>query len=114
MDAYNLPFNLRDALLCLGFLFGMGVGVFLIIRKQVVAGGLSVAAFVLFSLDPLLEVILFRVLGNNLSAEGDFQTLNWIYACVTGPVNLLGIAALLAALIVAVRNQSPELLTPPY
>jgi len=43
-----------------------------------------------------------------------FNTLNWIYACVTGPVNLLGIAALLAALILAVRNQSPEVLTPPY
>ena len=48
VDAYNLPFNLRDGLLCLGFLVG------------------------------------------------------------------LGIAALLAALILAVRKQSPELLTPPY
>ena len=114
MDAYNLPYNLRDVLLCLGFLAGMGVGVFLIIRKQVVAGGLAVAAFLLFSLDPILEFILFRVVWNTVSTDSGYQALNWTYACVTGAADLLGVGALLVALVLAVRNQSPELLTPPY
>lgn len=114
MDAYNLPYNLRDVLLCLGFLVGVGVGVFLIIRKQVVAGGLTVAAFLLFSLDPILEFILFRVVWNTVSTDGGYQALNWTYACVTGAADLLGVGALLVALVLAVRNQSPELLTPPY
>ena len=114
MDAYNLPYNVRDVLLCLGFLVGMGVGVFLIVRKQVVAGGLTVTAFVLFSLDPLLEVILFRVLWNTMSTDSGYQALNWTYACASSAANLMGVGALLVALILAVRNQSPELLTPPY
>jgi ABC-type sulfate transport system permease component len=104
MDAYNLPYNVRDVLLRLGFLVGMGVGVFLIVRKQVVAGGLTVTAFVLFSLDPLLEVILFRVLWNTMSTDSSYQALNWTYACASSAANLLGVGALLVALILAVRN----------
>ena len=103
MDPINLPFNLRDALICLGFFVGIVGGIFLIIRRQTVAGGLAIAGFVLFSLDPITEVFLFRVLG---SATENFEMLNWTYACIGGPATFLGVVALIAALIVLVRSQS--------
>ena len=45
--------NLRLVILCLGFLIGIGAGVFLIVRKRMVPGILTLAGFVVQSLIPL-------------------------------------------------------------
>lgn len=42
---YRILFDLRDGLLCLGFLAGMGGAVYLFSRNQKTAGGLALAAF---------------------------------------------------------------------
>jgi hypothetical protein len=111
MDDPNLPFNLRDGLLCLVFLAGIGAGIFLIVRKQAKAGGLALAGFVLFSIDPIAEVILFRILLNFNSDNYNF--LNWTYACISGLSVFLGSAALIAALIMAAWPQVAEPVPPP-
>ena len=107
MDPYLLPYAVRDALLCLTFLAGMGAGVLLITRRQTTAGGLALAAFILFSLDPITDIVIFQVMPNVATID-DYTPLNWAYACITGPAILLGVAALIAALIVNTRSQTPE------
>ena len=106
MDPYMLPYTLRDSLLCLTFLAGMGAGVLLITRRQTTAGGLVLAAFILFSIDPIAEIVLFQMIPNALSID-DYTPLNWSYACISGPAILLGVAALIAALFVTTRSQTP-------
>ncbi len=112
MDPLTLPYNLRSGLTCLIFLIGAGAGIFLILRKQTLTGGLALAGFVLFSIDPLVEVILFRLLGDNFSEN--YEILGWVYAGVSSVVTILGVAALTAALIMATRpHTSAHPPTPP-
>ncbi len=102
MDLYTIPYNLRDALMCLGFLIGVGGGVFLIIRKQAAAGGLAIAGFILFGIDPILEVVIWRIIAPNAT---NIDVLNWTYVCISAPATFLGTAALIAALVMAARGQ---------
>lgn len=102
---YRILFDLRDALLCLGFLGGMGGAVFLFARNQRTAGALTLAAFALFGIDPLIELILYRIMMS-LFPTDNYDAFNWVYFCISTPAILLGVAAIVAALVVAVR--SPE------
>ena len=101
MDPYYIPYNLRDALMCLGFLIGIGGGVFLLVRKQMLPGGLAIAGFVLLGIEPIAEVVIWRLLSDGTRNNA----LSWAYACIGAPATFLGAIALIAALIIAVRSQ---------
>jgi hypothetical protein len=77
MDPYRLPFDVRDALLCLVFLVGIGAGVFAIIRKRQMAGLLTVAGFLLFSVDPIAEMVIFRVIMSGYTGD-NFDVLQTV------------------------------------
>jgi len=98
------PFDIRDALLCLAFLAGAVAGVVALIRKQARAGGLAAAGFALFAVDPLAELIIFRVFSGG---GGDFDLPNWVYVCISTPASVLGVGALIGALWLALRPAAP-------
>ncbi len=102
----QLFYNIRDALLCLGFLIGFVGGIVLLVRKKTGAGILAILGFFLFSLDPLIELVLFRLLYNNFG--DNLQAMDMVYTCVSGPAILLGSICLLAALLLAARPSQPK------
>ncbi|MBM4424722.1 MAG: hypothetical protein FJ030_15275 [Chloroflexi bacterium] len=102
MDDPRFAYDLRDGLLCLGFLIGMAAAVSLMLRKQTLPGCLALAAFFLFSIDPIAEIIIWRILVTNWA--DDYNVLNWMYACVSGPAIFLGVIALVVALVTAKRQ----------
>lgn len=101
----GLVFYLRDLVMFIVFLAGAGMGVFLLARKQRTPGILTIAAFLLFSLEPLLDVIVFRVLYQQELSEQAIQTLDYIYPCITAPAFLLGSLALIVALYGLVKPE---------
>ena len=111
----GLAYNLRDLVMFLVFLAGAGMGVFLLSRKRRLPGILTIAAFLLFSLEPLLDVIVFRLLFQQDLSEQAFQTLDYIYPCITAPAFFLGSLALIIALYLLVKPEAkpPEHITYP-
>lgn len=100
MDPYMLPFNLRDAVLCLTFLLGVVAGIFALTRNQKKVGAFVIAGFLLLGIDPVAEFVLFSVLTRALGLS-DYQGINWAYACISGIADVLGVFALLAAIYFA-------------
>jgi len=101
MEDFRIPYDVRDALLCLTFLAAMGVTVFVAMSRHKMAW-LAVAGLALMAVDPLIELILFRV----LSAVTMPVDSNWIYSCVSSLASVIGIALIVAALFLATRPQS--------
>ena len=99
------PNILRTSLLCLGFLVGLGGGIFLITRKRALPGWLTLAGFVLFGLSKVVEYIYTRFNPADLNTA---TIARWVFSCVSGFVILLGILALVAALVTAIRPQTKE------
>jgi hypothetical protein len=102
-------YNLKNAISCLGFLVGIGVGIFLIVKKQRAVGALAIVGFLLFSLDPLVDWIRRIILRTpNFSIEL-FNALQAVHACLSGLGFFLGTAALVVAFIIVMRgNRSPS------
>jgi len=97
-----LPFNIRDALLCLTFLVGAGAGILIISRQHKKTGGLMLAGFLLLGLDPIAEVLILSVLMGNYSGD-NYQTFNWAYVCISTLVIILGVGCLIAAIFSAMK-----------
>jgi hypothetical protein len=97
MNTFNLLSNFRDALVCLGFLLGVGLGVVLIIRKKTLLGVLALAGFFLLGLSPLLS-ILYRALFLKIP-RGAVDFISWAVPCVSSVAVLLGTIALIIALL---------------
>jgi len=100
-------YNLQNVIQCLGALLGMGMGVFLLIRKRTMAGILALVGFILFSLEPITRLLLLNVLIN-LDIGG--EAFNYIYPCVTTPAFLLGCIALAAGFFLMLKpdTKPPE------
>jgi hypothetical protein len=96
--------NIRDILLCLGFLIGGGAGVFLITRQRVTEGIMTLAAFALFALEPLTDYILFGVLYSKLTDANMESAFSTVYYCLSTLVFLAGSALLVAAIFHAVNT----------
>ena len=103
MDNYMTPFSLRDALLCLVFLVGLGAGILAITRKQQKVGAFVLAGFLLLGLDPLTEMLIFNVLSPQLGSGDNYEMFNWAYVCISTPATILGILSLLAGLYFALQ-----------
>jgi len=110
MDKIEVQYYLRDAVACLGVLVGLGGAVFLFIRKEVLPGILALLGFIFLGIEPLLDVILWRILGNTASPNWD--TMNTAYACITGPTLFLGILLIVLAFVLGFRE--PKLPPPPF
>jgi hypothetical protein len=94
----SIAFDIRDSLLCLAFLAGVGVSLYARVRRQARAGALAAAGFALLAVDPIIEIVTFRFLAR---AFDNFDALNWVYICISTPAVLLGVAALIAAVWIA-------------
>jgi hypothetical protein len=109
MNNIEVFYYLRDAVACLGVMVGLGGAVFLFTRKKTLPGILALIGFILLGIEPLLDVVVWRILGNSPSAN--YDKLNTSYACVTGPALFLGILLIVLAFILAFRE--PKLPPPP-
>jgi hypothetical protein len=76
-------------------------------------GILALIGFILLGIEPSLDVIVWRILANN--ANANFDTLNYAYACITGPTLFLGILLIVLAFILGFRETKlpPPSIEPP-
>jgi hypothetical protein len=110
MSTIEILYYVRDAVACLGVLVGLGGAAFLFIRKKALPGILALIGFIFLGVEPLLDVVLYRILGNTASPNWD--TMNTTYACATGPALFLGILLIVLAFILGFRE--PKLPPPPF
>ncbi|MGA2503472.1 MAG: hypothetical protein ABSG01_05210 [Anaerolineales bacterium] len=113
MNNIEIIYYVRDAVACLGVLVGLGGAVFLFIRKKTLPAILALIGFILLGIEPSLDVILWRVLANNSNAN--YDTLNYAYACITGPALFLGILLIVLVFILGFRETKlpPPPMEPP-
>ncbi len=109
MDPIEVFYYVRDGAACLGVLVGLVAAVFLFTRKKTFPGVLALIGFFLLGIEPLLDVIIWRVLSLNQSA--DFNLLNEVYACGSGLAMFLGVV--LVALAIFLGFREPKLPPPP-
>jgi len=109
MSTIEVFYYVRDAIACLGVLVGLGGAVYLFIRKKTLPGILALIGFIFLGIEPLLDLLLWRILGNTTSPNWD--AMNTTYACVTGPSLFLGILLIVMAFILGFRE--PKLPPPP-
>ena len=102
----SIIYNIQNAIVCLGALIGIGMGVFLIIRKRMVAGILALVGFILFSVEPVTSFLLLNVLSK-IDIGG--EAFNYIYPCVTTPALLLGCIALAAGFFLMLKPETKPL-----
>lgn len=76
--------------------------VFLFFRKKTLPGILALIGFLFLGIEPLLDVILWRILGN--TASPNWNSMNQAYACITGPTLFLGILLIVLAFILGFRG----------
>ncbi len=98
-------YDIRDAIICLGFLAGIVGGIVLLTRKKTTAGLVAILGFLMLSLDPLSEIVLFRLMFESFA--NNLQTLDMVYTCISGVSIFLGVILLLVALILAARPDKP-------
>jgi hypothetical protein len=113
MNNIEILYYVRDAVAFLGVLVGLGGAVFLFTRKKVMPGILALIGFILLGIEPSMDVIVWRILANN--ANANFDTLNYAYACITGPTLFLGILLIVLAFILGFRETKlpPPSMEPP-
>ncbi len=104
MQSYMIPFAVRDALLCLIFLVGIGAGVFAITRNRTKAGGFVIAGFLLMGVDPVLDFLLFNFVSPSMPDSSEM--FNWIYACGSGIASIIGVLLILSAFYFAIQPQN--------
>ena len=102
MNNLEFLYYLRDAIACLGVLVGLGAAVFLFIRKKTLPAILSLLGFTLLGIEPLLDIFIWRMLGN--SASANYDTLNEVYACTSGLTMFLGMVLIVITIILGFRE----------
>ncbi len=114
MNNIEIVYFIRDAVACLGVLVGLGGAIFLFTRKKTLPGILTLLGFGLLGIEPSLDVVLWRILANN--SNSNFDTLNYTYACITGPALFLGILLIVLAFILGFRETKlpPPPVEPPF
>ena len=104
----DTTYLLRNLIILIGFFGGVGMGIFLIVRKRMLPGLLTIAAFLLFCLEPLTDFIVFRLLWNQEFSDQAWQTIEFVYPCLTAPAFFLGSLALIAALYLMLKPAPPS------
>jgi hypothetical protein len=106
MDSSYIPYLFLDCLACTGSLVGSGVGIFLLTRRQTTAGILALIGFLLLSVNPVMQFLLYGPLL--LTGTMDFELVGWLDACITGGALLTGCILIGAALVMAIRPAVDE------
>ena len=99
--------DLSAAIRCIGFLAGLAAGVFLIVRKRMLPGILAMAAFILFSLGSIVNILAFRVFFEQIVQADLYESISIATSCITGIADILACAALIAAFILLLRPAPP-------
>lgn len=107
MSNIEVLYYIRDAVICVGVLAGFLGATLLFIRRKVLPGSLALMGFTLLGIEPILDIVLWRILGHR--ELPDWTTLNTIYACASGPSLFLGIVLLAAGLFLAAHTETPRL-----
>lgn len=112
MDSFGPPqalYYIGYALQCLAYLAGIVAGVVAITRKRTLPGILAAAAFFLLGLDLLIRFITWNFLVNVFY---DYGTLNWVSYCLSTPMILIGIIALVVSVFMSVGKKETLPLPP--
>jgi len=107
MNNIEVLYCLRDAVICMGVLAGLLGAVLLFARRKVLPGILALIGFILLGIEPILDIVLWRILGHG--ELPDWNKLNTFYACASGPSLFLGIVLLAAGLFLAAPKETPRL-----
>jgi hypothetical protein len=95
----------RDAILCLVSILGAIAALLFALRRKRLAGWLAVAAFLLVAVEPVCDLIIWRILA--LNPDVNYASLNWSYACIATPALVVALALLLASIFLSARPPSP-------
>jgi hypothetical protein len=109
----DMIYNIRDAILCVGFLAGIIVGVVLMVRRHILAGFLTISAFILFGLEPITDFIVFRVLYTQNLSDAAYTALDYAYPCISAPTICIGSLLLVVAFILVMRDNKPPAASQP-
>jgi hypothetical protein len=110
MNNINVMYWLRDAVACLGVLVGFGGAIFLFLRKKTIPAVLALVGFLLLSVEPLLDIILWRIVAQS-AANPNWESMSTAYACLSGITMFLGAVAIALAFFLGFRV--PKLPPPP-
>lgn len=102
MNNVNILFWLRDILACLGILVGLAASIFLFVRKKTSLGILALVGFLLFSTEPIMDIVFWRILINSMNMDWH---LDIVYACCTGISMLIGPVLIAVALFLGFRPE---------
>jgi hypothetical protein len=107
MNNIEALYYIRDAIICVGVLAGFLGATLLFIRRKVLPGSLALMGFTLLGIEPILDIVLWRILGRE--ELPDWNTLNTVYACTSGSSLFLGLVLLAAGLFLAAHPETPRL-----
>lgn len=93
-----------DSFLCLAMLGGVGAGFYLISKKQKTPGILGLIGFFLLGLNMLIKVLVYGVFLRQIAMTPNINIVQTTMICVQGLLMFLGIAALIAALLMVAKN----------
>ncbi len=100
MDSFRIPFDLRDGVVAFACFLGFLGSIFAMARGRVMPGILAMCGFVLCGLDPVLELVVYRLMTPQNADNGSMW--NWIYAGVSASATFVGL--MLIAVAVMLRD----------
>jgi hypothetical protein len=111
MDSYGPPealYYISYALQCLVYIAGIVAGVIAITRKRTLPGILAAAGFFLLGLNLVISIITWNVVADLVDNYG---TLNWASFCISVPLILLGVLAVVISVFMSAGKK--KTLPPP-
>jgi hypothetical protein len=99
---------IRMGLSCIFSLVGVGAGVFLLIRKKTFPGILAIVGFLLLGLETISGFVIYPVLMGSMvnSFKMDILLASNLLGCFTGLLNILGMGAIIVALVMGALPKS--------
>ncbi|HEY4330147.1 MAG TPA: hypothetical protein VGN88_10465 [Phycisphaerae bacterium] len=98
-DSTELISNVRDGVVCFAYLIGAVAGIAGLFLRRKLAGLLFFLACGFFALDPIAEIIVFKIMESHSSS--DYETSQLIFSIVSGVGTVLGMICFIAALYTA-------------
>lgn len=96
------PYDTRVCVTCFVYLLGIAGGIAALFMKRFVPGLLFAAGFAMLAVEPLLDVIIFRLIYPALT--GDIKAMDWAYAIGSSIGVFLGVSMIVAGFLLALRK----------
>lgn len=103
---WDLIWTVRDVLVLLIFLAGVAAGLYALLRKRLLPGVLFLTGSALMALEPVLDIVLWRIVINQSDALWD--TIELIYMVLSTPAVFLGAVLVVSAFVLAIRPGVPQ------